>query len=218
MTVTAACSTSYARVWMSIGAPAADAERRQHDERGEREQRGDGGLRPHRIAGHPVPVHPCHRRGQRPVEAGHEDEAGEREVVDHGDEQEEAEQQERDELACRGAQREPHRGRERRHLGRPPAGGWDRHHHCPCAQQVGRHHGQRSPQQIAGDRALVLDLHAHVERHLDAQQREHHQTEEAPVAQVQAGGDEGAHADQSAGSVAAGAPLVRCTSPPRTRE
>ncbi len=67
-----------------------------------------------------------------------------------------------------------------------PSGGHGDHER-PGGQQVGEHHRERAPDEVPRDRPWVLDLDAHVERHLDAEQREDHQAEEAPVGQVESG-------------------------------
>lgn len=97
-----------------------------------------------------------------------------------------------------------------------PSAARDRHHHCPGRQQVGRHHGHRSPHQVASDRALILDLDAHVEGHFYAQEGQHHQSEELQLVRLILASADGAHADQSVGSIAAAAPPARCTTPART--
>ncbi len=109
-----------------------------------------------------------HRRRQAPVQAGDEDEACERVVVDHGDEQEKAGEDEGDQLAEPIAEGDAHYRRYRRHLCRAAVGRHD-DHDAEGSEQVGGHDGQRSEQQVAGDRPGVLDLDAHVERHLDSQ-------------------------------------------------
>ena len=64
-------------------------------------------------------------------------------------------------------------------------------HGAERQQQVCSHDHDRAPEEIAGDRPPVLDLHSHVERDFNSKQRQDHQSIEGGVAAVQAEGGRG---------------------------
>ena len=130
-----------------------------------------------------VAVDPAHDGRQPPVEPADEEQASKGVVVDRGVEDEERDHDQGHDHGDAGAERglyclEDGGGRVGVFLR-------DDHHGAEGQEKIGGHDDDRAPDEVLRDRLSIFDLHAHVERNLDAEQGEDDQAVEGGVAAVQ---------------------------------
>ena len=158
-----------------VALPGAEDEEDQ-----DRDDRCDHGLQDDGVRRNLVLVHLADLVGQALLHAGHEQQPGERVVVDDRRGEEDPRQDQRHEDPDPLAHRETDGLRTAGRAVRAP--GLDHDHVPPRGPQVGGHHDDAAPEQVGPDRLLAaLHLDAHVQRRLDPEERQDREREERQV-------------------------------------